>query len=200
MKRILSLCICILMFLSCTHGSFADYEKDNRLSFLFTPSVFTKAMNEQIDFIVNALYSAEDYETKKTFISYLQLKLSEGDDTFLWYDNEDWLVELSAYFDNNRANTQSSAHSITISFPVGDEYSHIYNTIGVTVSSLLSSVEKELDFYKFSEYIDSCLYNYMETGREAYESLKFQGYQIVVMLYNQYELNRCAIALIRDNA
>ena len=41
--------------------------------------------------------------------------------------------------------------------------------------------------------------NYMETGNGAYRPVEFEGYQLGILFYNQYDINRCAIALIRDS-
>lgn len=198
MKKTLALMISLLMLLSCSVEVFAEYDTDTRLTTVFTPEFFTNSLNEEIAYIVNAVYSSEDENQREDFISYVKLSYVENSDTFVWYDNEDWLIELSAYFRNGNADPMGCADTLTLSYPVGDEYALIYNTMGVSASALLSCLEEAIDFVRFSEYIDQCYYNYLETGTQEYDPLAFDGYQIGIMFYNQYDINRVAIALIRD--
>ena len=196
MKRILSLIVCVLLLLKCTVSGFAE---DEKLTQLFTPDLFIEALNDHIAFVINAVCSGEDEDTINDIVSYLQLEYTEGDDTYLWYDNRDWLIELTAYFDDGNADANGCAYTMTLSFPAGEEYTLQYNSVGTAACRMLSSVEKTLDFNRFCEYIDNCYYNYMETGNGAYRPVEFKGYQLGILFYNQYDINRCAIALIRDS-
>lgn len=195
MKRILSLIVCVLLLLTCMVNGFAENDK---LTELFTPQIFIEALNDNIGFIIDAVCAPEDEDTKQDIISYLQLEFTEGDDSCLWYDNQDWIVELTAYFDDGGADAYNRAYTMTLSFPAGEEYTLQYNAVGMAACRMLSSIEKTLDFNQFCEYIDSCYYNYIETGNGAYSPIAFEGYQIGIIFYNQYDINRCAIALARD--
>ena len=192
--------IALLMLMSCPARVFAEENVDGRQNKMFTPDIFIAALNEEIAFIVNAMYPSASEEQREELISYLQLRYAESSETAIWYDNQDWIVELSAYFRDGNVDPAGCADTLTLSFPVGDEYALIYNTVGVSVSALLSLLEEDIDFVRFSTCIDQCYYSFLETGKEAYAPFEFDGYSIGVLLYTQYNMNRMAIALLKEKA
>ena len=118
MKKAISSVICILLLLTYTAGCFADNDK---LAKLFTLEIFIETL-DNIDYIINSVCAFEDGETIESILSYLQLAYVEGDDSSLWYDNQDWLIELTAYFDSGGADVFGHAYTITRSFPAEEEY------------------------------------------------------------------------------
>ena len=199
MKRFLFPGICIFMLLTCLVNCFAETKDEKKPNDLFVPSVFVEAINKEADFVVNAICSDEDAETRENIKSYIHLQYTEGEETMLWYDNEDWVIELSAYFEGSKADARGYAHSLTFSFPAGEENQFLYNAAGLAVSRVLCSREKSVDIYQFSKYIDSCYQDYLENGNGIMGPLKYDGFSVVIMFRYQYDMDRCAISIINNS-
>ena len=189
----------IVVLIICLANCFADSKENGDMDVLFTPSLLVEAINNEADFVVDALCPDKDERTKDNIKSYIHLHYTEGSETMLWYDNEDWIIELSAYYENSKANAQGSAHSMTISYPAGEKYSFLYSTMGLAVSRIICSKEDTVDIYQLCRYIDNCYNDYMETGNGILGPLEFNGFNVVIMYRYQYDMDRCAISIIQTN-
>ena len=202
MKRICSFLISILLLISYRGIGSAEYYEKNGRDAVFTPKTLTETLNENITSAVNLLYSGYDEKRKQELIAYLQIKLSETEKSFLYFDNEDWMIELTAYYENGRANIYSCADTITFSFPAGEVYSNLYRTLGTAFISAVYDLDNTLDYNQLVEYLNRCYNDYLKTGldirEKAFEPLRWNGFECGVMLYKQAGMERFAIALLQD--
>lgn len=199
MKKVLVFFFCILLFLSCAVVGSAAVYTDNRLFKIFTPEIFTGMLNENIASVVDLLYPTIDKNSRENLIASLQLYYSETDGTLFYYDNEDWLVELSAYYNNVTGSRYDPANTITFSFPMVDVY---YNILGAAFLAVLCGEDETLDQNQLAEYTDCCCSDFLrtdsDTRQKAYTPLIFDGFVYEILMYKQENMNRCAITLIRD--
>lgn len=103
MKRLLVL---FLLLIICIGTSAAD-----SVSF-YIPEQITEAMNEILPQVIQAL-GVNDPEVLRNASDYLSVSYTETKENVIYYDNEDWNVELSFYY-SGQAGIRRSADAVNI--------------------------------------------------------------------------------------
>ena len=195
MKKSLAIVISVLLLLSCTAAAGAASNAENRLFKLFTPELLTGMLNEYVVSAADLLYPTVDENSRNEMIAYFQLEFSETNGSLLYYNNADWLVELSAYFKDGEGSRYDCADTITFSFPVEDFY---FYTLETALIAALCSIDETLNYNQLAEYCDMCREDYLGTGaqgQKAYMPLPCDGFLYGALLYNQEGMTRCAFTI-----
>ena len=186
-------------------GKAADGVRD-----MFTPELLVDALNDAATKLAERIYSSEDLfhslysatqtelKTQEELVAYLRLSYSDSDESFLYWDNVDWYYELSAYYKTGRPVRSECADTVTVSFPLGDEYAADNTFLSFSLIAALCSFDETLDAQELFDYLRACGDIFVKTGQEEYQPLVFDGFQFGTLFYTQNGMSRGAIVLIRD--
>ena len=117
LKKLLTLTLALSLLQG---GAPAGYAENKKANDCFIPSQVAEAFNRGLAFWAE-LFFESDEDMAKQAVDYLAVHYSETDKKNIYYNNKDWLVEISGLYETDAPKATDQAKSITIS--VSTEFS-----------------------------------------------------------------------------
>lgn len=142
----------------------------------FVPEKLVKALNEALSlFAEDAFTNATDAERSQV-LEYMRLSYTEESGGVVYYNNTDWALEVSGYYEGRSVNVNAQADtlSLTISESLGS------NALYLMQASLVYAVRT------YDETVDyTALLNWLDSTANSGEMFRLNGYVVLLLHQDQ---------------
>ncbi|MBR6089268.1 MAG: hypothetical protein IKP86_04990 [Anaerolineaceae bacterium] len=168
--------ICVLLF--CTAMGNVSAEDDT--TDVMVPESLAAGYNETLRDILKTRHGNDFSEEELAELAdYVSVTFTENNNSVSYFNNPDWTLELSAYYDKQEADPAAAAHAITFSIPNDMNQSLAYD-IHIAYLSALSVCEPSLSTEEFLDKVHNAI-NQADTGAITVE---LSGYRLTLFSYN----------------
>lgn len=149
MKRtLITAAVLLALAALCPWSALADAMPDS-----FVPAKFVAAVNEALPEFAGKIMNTSTASEVSEAVSYCTLAYTEADGGMVYYNNSDWSIEASAYYESGTADVNTPAYTVNLIFPEALGDGGVYLMRAAMVYAILSS-DQQADYQSLLDWMD----------------------------------------------